>query len=89
MASEVSMFLGMRCSPAQNRDLPGIVNSEQALEAELVQVLTCEEGMSIGHRQAQSSPRDGVPGPGKEGAKPQLRGSRVFSLPLSGLVKLA
>lgn len=89
MASGVSVFLGMRCSPAQNRGLPGIVNSEQALEAELVQMLPCKEGTSIGCQQAQSSARDGIPGPGKERAKQQPRGGRVFSLPLSGLVKLA
>lgn len=89
MASGVSVFLGMRCSPAQNRGLPGIVNSEQALEAELVQVLPCKEGTSIGCQQPQSSPRDGIPGPGKEWAKLQSRGSRVFLLSISDLVKLA
>lgn len=69
-------YLGSTCSfewgglSAQDRGLLGIMSSETGLEAELLQVLSCKEGLFM---RLLNSFGVELPGPGKEWAGVQLR----------------
>lgn len=79
----------MRWLSAQDRGLLGIVNSEQGLEAGLLQVLACKEGVLMGHQETTEQLWNGAAWPWEGTGRTTANGSRVLLslLPLSSLLE--